>query len=234
MEIPPLYEKTIECPCCEATFKISKVRTKSIKIEKNDSDFYPIYEINTVHAFYYNVYVCEHCGYSFTEDFSKYFAPGTKEQLISQISSKWVKRSYNGERSNYQAIEAYKLGLLCGTLKKEKAVYLAGLSLRIAWIYRSLQNEAQEMRFITYARNQYMESYNIEDYAGTQMTDVQVLYMIAELSRRIQDFENSTRYFSKVLETQRDGVRGKIIEMAKNQWELVREMREREREQQNL
>lgn len=233
MELSPLYEKKIECPCCETHFNTSKVRSKSIKVEKTDTDFYPIYVNNTVNAFYYNVYVCEQCGYSFTEDFSKYFAPGTKETIIAQVSSKWVNRSFNYERSTFQALEAYKLALLCGNLKKEKAVTMAGICLRIAWLYRSIQNEEQENRFIRLARDQYLESYSNEDYIGTQMTDTRVMYMIAELSRKLDDIENSTRFFSKVIERQRVGGEAKLIEMAKEQWEIVRAIREEKRKQQN-
>ncbi|MFP3918552.1 DUF2225 domain-containing protein [Lysinibacillus telephonicus] len=229
MEVSPYYEKKVDCLCCKKTFPTYKVRSKSIKVDHTDTDFCPIYSDSNVNALFYNIFVCEHCGFSFTEDFSKYFAPGTREVIEEQITKKWVPRSFNGERTIDQAIESYKLAFVSGMLKKEKAVSLAGLALRIGWLYRSLKNE-QENRFIKIARDQYIESFSTEDYKGTQMSDTRIMYMIAELSRRIGDLDDATRFFSKVIESQRiDGGEAKLVDLAKEQWQLVREQREKER-----
>lgn len=75
------------------------------------------------------------------------------------------------------------------------------------------------------ARDQYMESYSTEDYANTQMSGVRIMYMVGELSRRIGDFEMATRFFSKVIESQRVGGEARLVDMAKEQWEIIREER---------
>lgn len=228
VEISPYYEKQVECIYCKKTFPTLKVRTKFIKVASTDTDFRPIYSDSNVNALFYNVFVCEHCGFSFTEDFTKYFAPGIRETIEEQITSKWIPHSFKEERTISQALQAYQLALVCGKLKKEKFVTLAGLALRIGWLYRTLENEDQELRFIKIARDLYLESFSTEDYAGTGMSGTRVMYMIAELSRRIEDYENATRFFSKVLESQRFGGEPSLIEMAKEQWQLVREQREQE------
>lgn len=226
MEISPFYEKTINCIHCKKSFSTLKVRTKSIKIEHTSSDFQPIYTDNHVNALYYNVFVCQHCGFSFTEDFTKYFAPGVKEQINEKICSHWIPHSFSKERSVYEAIQTYKLALFCATIKKEKFVITSGLALRLAWLYRSLKNDGQEQRFLKLARDLYMESYSTEDYSGTTMSSVRIVYMIAELSRRLGDYENATRFFSRVIESQRVGGEAKLVSMAKEQWELVRQERD--------
>lgn len=226
-EISPFYEKKIKCIHCNHTFTSYKVRTKFIKIAETESDFHPIYSDSNVNALYYNVFVCEHCGFSFTEDFTTYFAPGIKELINEQICSKWVPRSFNGERTLEQAIQAYQLAFVSGTLKKERHVTLAGLALRIGWLYRSSGNEEQERRFIKLARDQYLDSFSTDDYSGTQMTSTRVIYMIGELSRRIGDYDMATKFFSKVIEKQHRGdAEIKLVKMAKDQWELVRAAKE--------
>lgn len=223
-EISPYYEKKIQCLNCKNTFPTYKVRTKYIKIDHTESDFHPIYVEKNVNALYYNVFVCEHCGFSFTDDFSTYFAPNTKKSIQEQITSKWIPHSFNGVRTHDQALQAYQLALVSGTLKKEKNVTLAGLALRIGWLYRSVNNLEQELRFLKIAREYYLESFSTEDYANTQMTSTRVLYMIGELSRRVGDLDTATKFFSKVIEQQHRGnAEVKLVEMAKNQWELVRE-----------
>ncbi|MFJ8236824.1 DUF2225 domain-containing protein [Ureibacillus sp. NPDC094379] len=232
MEISPFYEKKVFCLNCKETFPTLKVRSKFIKVDHSDSDFRPIYSDSNVNALFYNVFVCEHCGFSFTEDFSKYFAPGIQEEIKSKITQKWVPHSFNGERTITQALQAYQLALVCGSIKKEKFVSLAGLALRIGWLYRALENDMLEQRFISLARDLYIDCYSTEDYAGTPMSATRVIYMIAELSRRIGDLETATRYFSKVIENQRIGGEAKLIEMAKDQWQFVREEREKLRKAQ--
>lgn len=222
MEITPYYEKQVECIHCKRKFKTLKVRSTFVKVKETESDFHPIYE-NDVNPLLYNVFVCEHCGFSFTEDFSKYFGPGQKEEIDEKISSHWKTHNFSGERTIADALQAYQLGLVCGNIKKEQPITLAGLALRTAWLYRSIGKEEQEKRFMEISRNQYIESYSTGDYVGTSMTEIRVLYMIAELSRRIGDREKAIRHFSKVIEMQRSSNDVKIIEMAKDQWQQMKE-----------
>lgn len=225
MELSPYYEKQLECLHCKQQFKTMKVRSNFIKVKENESDFRPIYE-NDVNPLFYNVFVCEHCGFSFTEDYSKYFAPGVKEAIDQHITAHWKKHSFSGERSIADALQAYQLGLVCGNYKKEKHITLAGLALRIAWLYRMSNQTEMEIRFMKIAREQYIESYSVEDYKGTSMNELRVLYLIAEISRRMSDKEQAIRYFSKVIEKQRLFNEPKILEMAKDQWQRMREEKE--------
>ena len=55
------------------------------------------------------------------------------------------------------------------------------------------------------------------------MSETRMLYLIAELSRKIEDIEYATRYFSKVIEKQSTSLEPKIIEMAKERWQEIRD-----------
>ncbi|MET0960004.1 MAG: DUF2225 domain-containing protein [Psychrobacillus psychrotolerans] len=228
MELTPYYQKDIECLHCKQKFKTTKVRSKFIKVESHHTDFQPIYENKEINPLLYNIFVCEHCGFSFTDDFTKYFAPGVKEIIQEQISSKWAPRTYGNERSIEEGIMTYKLGILSGTLKKEKFVNMAGLALRTAWLYRLQDKQEEEIRFLEMARNRYAESYSNDDYNGTQMSESRMLYLIAELSRKIGDIEYATRYFSKVIEKQNRSLEPTIVEMAKDRWQEIRAQKEKE------
>lgn len=228
MEISPFYQKIIECLHCKKQFKTTKVRSKFVKVESYASDFQPIYQNKEVNPLLYNIFVCEHCGFSFTEEFSKYFAPGIKDEIQEKIANKWIPRSYGQERSIEEGILAYKLSIFCGTIKKEKFINIAGLALRTAWLYRLQQKYAEEQRFMEIARDRYENSYINGDFSGTQMSETRVLYLIAELSRRIGDVDYATRYFSKVIEKQSTSFEPKIVEMAKERWQEIRESKEKE------
>ncbi|MFJ8067314.1 DUF2225 domain-containing protein [Psychrobacillus sp. NPDC096426] len=228
MEISPYYQKSVECLHCKKKFTTTKVRSKFVKVESYASDFQPIYQNKEINPLLYNIFVCEHCGFSFTEEFSKYFAPGMKDEIQEKIANKWVPRSYGNERSIEEGISAYKLGIFCGTIKKEKFINIAGLALRTAWLYRLQRQHAEERRFIEIARDRYNDSYSNGDYSGTQMSETRMLYLIAELSRKIGQMEYATRYFSKVIETQSTSLEPKIVEMAKERWQEIRDNKEKE------
>lgn len=228
MELTPYYQKDIECLSCKQKFKTTKVRSKFIKVVSHHTDFQPIYENKEVNPLLYNIFVCEHCGFSFTDDFTKYFAPGVKEIIQEKISSRWTPRSFGNERTIEEGIMSYKLGILSGTLKKEKFVNMAGLALRTAWLYRLQGKQEEEKRFLEIARDRYADSYSNDDYNGTQMSEIRVLYLIAELSRKTGDIEYATRYFSKVIEKQNSSIEPTIIEMAKDRWYEIRAQKEKE------
>ena len=75
--------------------------------------------------------------------------------------------------------------------KKEKTISLAGLPLRIAWFYYNMGQLEEDMRFLKISLNLYRDSYSKGNYVGTQMSETRVLYIIAELARRIGDEEEA-------------------------------------------
>jgi len=225
-ELQPLFSRNLECHLCKEKFVTMKCRSKFIKVDHYDTDFCSIYKENSVNGLLYNIFVCPKCGYSFSSDFSTYFPSGTMEELISNICNKWVPYDFSGERSIKEAIRTYKLAAYSATLKKEKHVIIAGLYLRAAWLYRLQGAKQQEQRFMELAFHAYTESFSREDYRGTQISDVRIVYLLGELARRTGKEETAIRYFSKVIENRKRTVETKLIEMAQERWQEIRAARE--------
>lgn len=61
------------------------------------------------------------------------------------------------------------------------------------------------------------------DFTDTHLTEVKLLYIISELSRRLILREQATRYFSRVIEMQRETIEKGIVAMAKDSWAEMRE-----------
>lgn len=222
-ELQPLYDKKCECMMCKTKFTTKKLRSRFVVVKSYDTDFAPTYENIENDPNLYFVAVCPKCGFSFTDDFAPYFPPGSKEIIDSKIAQQWLPRSFGEVRTNQVAAKTIKLAAYCGTLKKEKHVSIAGLFMRLAWIYRALLDHEQEQRFMKLAVDEYMEAYISDDYRGTQMTELRLLYMIAELSRRTGQVDQSVKYFSKVIEKQGSFNEAKIVEMARDRWQEIRE-----------
>jgi uncharacterized protein (DUF2225 family) len=98
--------------------------------------------------------------------------------------------------------------------------------MRLGWLYRSLENSEQEQRFMKLAIQEYGEAYSTQDYQGTHVSEVRILYLLGELSRRTEDIKEAGKYFSKVIEQQSRTTEKNIVEMAKERWREIREARE--------
>lgn len=227
MEVSATYAKKMDCLNCKEKFTTTKIRSRFVRVTKHESDFKPIYADSTVNPILYNVAVCPQCGFAYTDEFSSYFAPGVKEEIAQRITSLWSGRSFGDERTIDEAVEAYKLAYVSANVKKEKSLTMAGIMLRIAWLYDDMEDIESSKRFRTVSRNLYADAYTAGDHAGTQMSETRVLYLMAELSHQIGDTDEAIRNFSRVIESQRTSTDPQIIEMAKDRWQEIRELKAR-------
>jgi uncharacterized protein len=223
-ELDHLYDKTVECHVCKGMYMTKKVLSKYIRANKHDSDFCSHYISTEINPLLYYVQVCPNCGYSSSEEFSSFFPPTSLEAIQEKICSNWNGDNYGTERSIEKAINSYKLAIYCATIKKEKHITLSGLYLRLAWLYRTEKiNLEEETRFLRLALTEYIHSYMYGDFNNTHLSEVKLLYIIGDLSRRLGLKAQATRYFSRVIELQKETIEKGIIEMAKDRWAEMRE-----------
>ncbi|MDN4609066.1 DUF2225 domain-containing protein [Sporosarcina highlanderae] len=231
MEVNASFVREMDCLNCKGKFTTTKIRSRYVRVVKHESDFKPIYQDSSVYPILYNVAVCPHCGFAFTDDFSPYFADGVKSEIKKSITSLWNSRSFGEERTIEEAIETYKLAYISANVKKEKPLTIAGLTLRIAWLYNDLKDNESETRFKKIARDLYAKAYLEGDFVGTQMSETRVLYLMAELSHQIGDREGAVRNFSRVIERQRTSIEPNLIEMAKERWQEIRDQKQQKQQE---
>lgn len=221
-ESKELFDKTIDCPSCSSKFTTKKVRTSRLRLLKRDEDFLNYYnEINPIN---YTIYVCPNCGYAASESkFENISIEGIKI-IRSNISSRWVKRDFGGVRDTDDGIETYKLALLQGTMLGCKKLELANICLNIGWLYRMKEDKNEEKRFLTLARDQFIEAYNNESLIGSNMDDAKLTYLIAELSRRLNQKEDALSWFNMCLGLPSIKMNFALDNMAREQWRLARRM----------
>ncbi|WP_338324920.1 DUF2225 domain-containing protein [Metabacillus mangrovi] len=220
-----LYDKKASCTLCNTSFITKKLRSSFIRVQSSDTDFYSRYSSEIYNPLYYYASVCPNCGFSFTDEFSLQAAPSSRKQLTELVWKRWTKKDYCGERTIHSALVSHKLALYCAGLKQETHAVKAGVNHRLAWLYRFMENGEQEKRFLQQALNEYLQSYMHEDYAGTKMTDMRILYLIGELSRRLGQDGQAVRYFSRMIESQSDSHEKGLIEMAKDRWQEMRSVK---------
>lgn len=231
-EMSPLYDKSVICLYCKHEFKTKKVRSRFVRPIKTDSDFCQYFESNEQNPILYFINVCPECGFSFSENTTPYFPPGTRELIHAQITSKWNKLNFCGERTINQGIQAYKLALLSSTLKKEKHIICAGICLRLAWLYRLTGDQEQEQRFLRLALSEYLDSYTEGDYEKANSSELNVLYLIGELNRRLGNYYEAIRFFSRVVNHPDRDFDPKYVKLAREQWQATKVQYEEEKREQ--
>ena len=220
-EAKELYDKKVDCPVCENKFTTKKVRTSRLRLLKRDEDFLSYY--NVENPIKYSIFVCPNCGYSNYENKFHEISNLEIDLIKKNISPKWHKREFGGMRSIDKSIEAYKLALISSNLLDSSKLQLGNICLNLGWLYRIEEENEEEIRFITLARDNFIIAYNMESLAGSNMDDGKLSYLIGELSRRIGDRENALSWFNTSLSLDSTKMNPAIDNMAREQWRLTRE-----------
>jgi len=176
--------------------EITQVKSRACKVVSRDSDFCVNYQ--DVNPLFYEAWVCSNCGYAALGDKFESIGDKAAKLVREQISSHWKKRSFTGERNVDNAIEAFKLALYVLQITKAKASEFAKVCLRIAWLYR-LKKDKREEEFLKFALQNYMDTYEHENFPIDKMDISTCMYIIAELNRRVGNFEESRKWFSRII-----------------------------------
>ncbi|MGL4772693.1 MAG: DUF2225 domain-containing protein [Clostridium sp.] len=214
-----VYDKKVICPICNNEFTTTTVKTKSPRRASQDSDFFIRY--NVINPYLYDVWICNKCGYSsMKSDFEK-IKSYQKEKILMAITPKWSPKKYPEELQVNHAIERYKLALINSNILERPASSSGMICLKIAWMYRLINDAVQEKLFLERALNSFTEAYFYEDFPMYGLNRDSMTYLIGELNRRIENFDESLKWFSKTVTT--IGFSQKIKEMARNSKDLIDE-----------
>ncbi|NRK74504.1 DUF2225 domain-containing protein, partial [Salmonella enterica subsp. enterica serovar Typhi] len=58
---------------------------------------------------------------------------------------------------------------------------------------------------------------------GTKVSELRTIYLIADLSKRTNNLEKATKFYSKVIEQQNRTVETQIVKLAKESWQEMRD-----------
>lgn len=215
-----LYYKEIICPVCKKKIEVTKVRSKACTIKSKDSDFCLYYE--DINPIFYDVWVCEFCGYAAQGERFEELSDVEAKRVMNNITPHWKSRKFSGERTIEIAMEAFKLALYNLQIINAKASDMAKVCIRIAWLYR-LNSDEREKEFLKHALRFYTEAYDKEAFPINKLDEYTCIYLIAELNRRVGDLESATTWFNKLISSPGAKANKVLIEMAREQYHLVRE-----------
>lgn len=213
-----IFLKEINCPVCENNFKTPVVKAKSPRISSKDSDLFIRYTVEN--PYFYEIWLCPTCGYAALKtDFEK-IKTYQKKLVKERIYPKWTNREYNIPFTENIAIERYKLALVNSIMTDASFSTKAIICLRIAWIYRLLEDESNEINYIKQSLSAFNEAYLKESLPIYGLDRFSVMFLIGELNRRIGEDATALKWFSEVIVSINANQKAK--EMSRNAIDKIR------------
>lgn len=214
-----LFQKQVTCPVCNNIFKVNLIKTNSPRILSRDSDFFIRYSV--ANPYFYDVWVCNNCGYAALKADFNSLKKHQKDPILNEIQPKWKPRVYPDIITEQLAIERYKLALISAIILELKDSTKAIICLKIAWMYRLLEMEKEELRFLNKALIAFNDAYINEAFPMYGLQRDSTMYLIGELNRRIGNYQEALIWYSKTITSL--GASYKIKELARNGRDIIKE-----------
>lgn len=208
-----LFDKTYTCPVCDAEFKSKMVRTGKAKLVSADSDLRPKYQ--GIDPLKYDAILCPKCGYASLSRYFSFVMDSQAKLIKEQISRSFQYKPEDENVYSYnEAITRHKMALLNTVVKKGKTSERAYTCLKLAWLSRGKREELaakngsneeiakiqeEEVQFLENAYEGFSVAFSKETFPMCGMDQYTVMYLVAELARRIGKVDEAKRWVSRVL-----------------------------------
>ena len=213
-----LYTAEKTCVLCDKPFTVTKVRGRQPLI-KQDSDFCSYYQ--DVNPYYYAIWVCPNCGYAAQDTYFEEY-PAKANTIKEFLANRAVNVNFSGERTREQAIVTYKLAMFFADLAGMLNSRMAGLYLKLAWLYREGEQGTEELVALDKAREYYERSFLKEKMPIGNMSELTLEYLCGELLRRTGKLPEALNYLGKVVTNPRAKQEKRILTMARDAWDEAR------------
>lgn len=215
-----LFDKSILCPVCNRDFTSKKVRSRHLRVLRRDDDLNIVY--HDVEPLFYQIFICPHCGFSGFESDFKELTPIQKRVFDDKIRYKWKSRDFGGVRTPEQAETSYKMALLVSETLNRSRLYMGHLCIKIAWFYRS-QGNPKEETYLKHALEYFESAYQKERIEDSNIDEITIAYLVAELHRRFGNFKEAIVWYAKVLDNPEIKNNRQLQIKTREQWRKTKE-----------
>ena len=192
-----LYPKKFSCPVCKQSFTNHLIKKSKLKMIKTDTDTRMQY--HDIDPNMYEVIMCNRCGYAAIQTHFDTILDNQVTLLHQKIESHFKQREYPVPLSPEHAVERFKLALLCAEIIHDKDSVKAFICLKIAWIYRGIEDQTNELSFLNKACDEFIAAYSNEPFPIGSMDEPTIQFMIGELARRAGRSSEAQRWIGSVL-----------------------------------
>ena len=213
-----LYTKSFECPVCYETFESTVVRHSKLRYVSSDIDLRAIYK--PMDPAYYSILLCPHCGYAALTDIFNRISDKQTDKIKEQITPKFKKQEYPLVLSAEHAIKRHKIALLNAVVKGVRDSEKGYLCIKIAWIYRDLKDDENEMLFIDAAYKFLVEALSKEYPPIFGMDESTLMYLLGALARKLGHNKEALRLMSNVI--LKTGTSDRLKDRARDLREMIK------------
>ena len=209
-----LFDKSHNCPVCDADFKARTVKVGKVKLAGTDIDLRPKYD--QVDLLKYDIIMCPRCGYAALSRFFKFATSTQVKNIREKISASFKSQDDTREIYTYdEALERYKLALVNAIVKQAKPSEKAYICLKSAWLLRGKlehmdtsdpeyekqkkEIEEEENEFLHNALEGFISARQTESFPMCGMDETTVDYLIAVTAMRFEQYDVSNRLISGIL-----------------------------------
>lgn len=212
------WEQEFKCPVCAKTFHSIRVFSDAIKIKDRDSDLKPTYD--GVNALLFQPVTCPDCLYTtFESDFEASLSQ-TQKELLTKLCEKLktlLSVDLSKERTLKDGASLFTIAAAVYSLLG-KHLRAAESYLKLAWIFRDMNNHTEETKAITGALKHFTESYKTEELSEDQQ--IMVLFYLGELNARLSNKKEAVKWFSTLI--QKFGNSNSVyVKLARKEWQEV-------------
>lgn len=218
--MPDLYFKKCRCPYCFKETETKRVLSRHIRVDKTDRDGMIHYKGSNV--YYYEPVQCAHCRFLFHDTFGK-LPPDIRETLATNILPTLPILPFAAtERTADQALQLYKLCLYTAQISRQKDAVQAMLGVRIAWLYRLLNNHDQELLWMERSVLKYEALYDAYlDPIQAGIPEETLLLRLADLYAVLERTADARKWYSIIFQS--SDISDRVKKDARQHWDLYRE-----------
>jgi uncharacterized protein (DUF2225 family) len=192
------YSVDAQCPVCKIHFKANKLFESKLKQLSRDTEMRIRFEgIEPIHS---KVWVCPDCRYAnFLNRWSELSA-SQRSTLKDSVEKRKIEFAGLPEPDGdaERAINGYRLVIKCLTQIRAGSNVIASAWLNLAWLY----DDRADVELAAAARKNSLEAYEefyFQERSLTPSLELQALYIIGELNKRLGNTRQAHEYFLKVL-----------------------------------
>lgn len=211
-----LYPKKVTCRLCGQAFETYKVRESKLSIERVDSDFYRLYQPPLFNPLFYKTMCCPHCGFVFTPDFPP-LKPAQQETLKQKVINQLQVKAMAPVRTAEDIAYLLKLLILEAQVIGVPSLFMAKCCLHLAWLYRTIENEEEEHRFLQNAVNFYSQVFYKDD---REINKYQMMYLISELSFQVGNLEETKKWLNLLISDRQADP--KYAKLGRDRWNEIK------------
>ena len=206
-----VVEKEFKCAVCAKLFKNNIARKMKIRTLESEVDLRPICE--PIDPTYYDVVICNHCGYSTLLIFAEKKCSAIGLKLVREkVTPNFEYEEYPKILSGQDALKRFKIAMNTAEAKNSDFGEKAYISLKTAWVYRSLQDKENEMIYLKQAASLFEKAYVEEEFPICQLDEPTFCYLVGAIYSLVEDYKSSLRWVSQVLVAGGGGVSPRLRE----------------------